>query len=139
MPSPRSEVWYLSANSEKGFTDDPEHALRDRFGHAVVSPQAVRQVWNGVYTKLHNQQNMIWETLLDKMEELYGFDCWENPRLLDPKDKRRYYELKGEIHALCIALTILRHAEKDGSVKDPNKAMAEVQAEADKRYEQSSS
>lgn len=69
-------IWYL-ANGEKGFTSDPEMAVHDLTGAAVVAPGHVRRIINRI-ERDHNRQlavqrravEAIWELLLDAIEEV---------------------------------------------------------------------
>lgn len=97
MPLPNSEVWYIGGHSQKGFTDNPEHAKRDRWGNAVVAPGEVQKVWRAVYKDQSNRREKIWERLLDRMEELY-----------DAKSKQQPYQsVLSEMNGLIFALTVL--------------------------------
>lgn len=60
--------WYVAKGSA-GFTSDPEQAEKNSAGHPYACNGHVARVWKAHYAQDIARRNLLWEKLLDKMEE----------------------------------------------------------------------
>lgn len=64
----RNRPWFI-AEGHKGFTENPDYAMRDIKGNPVLAPGEVNRVWNAEYARISRRRDRLWTKLLDLMEE----------------------------------------------------------------------
>jgi hypothetical protein len=127
------DVWYISATSQKGFTSDPEMAVKDLTGAAVLCPGNVRRLLDSQDKKYQRSLDVqrkeirqVWDALLDKMEVLLEAE--------ESHDLQYSTDLDGQIEGITIALAILEYGHD--YEQDPDATLERVAEMARVRYDQ---
>ena len=123
------QVWFV-AEDRKGFTDQPEYALKTRQGWPVVCPGEVRRIESSVLDRIQQ----LWEHLLDQMEKLYELEEEDSGNGY-PEDPRDAFAQENIISTLIDALAILEYGWT--FEHEPEQARTLVKRQAKFRYERS--
>ena len=125
------QVWFV-AEDRKGFTDQPEYALKTRQGWPVVCPGEVRRIESSVLERIQQ----LWEYLLDQMEKMYELEDSEPE---DPDQARAQRQVlaaqKDRVATLEDSLAILEYGWTFSH--EPEQARTLVRRQAKFRYERS--
>ncbi len=148
MSSPEEgNIWYVSANSQKGFTDDPERAVKDNTGAAVICSGHMKRIFDLMLKKYDRSLDVqraavrrVWDFLLDSMEESYTI---RDQMAAAEASAETYYDLsnKMEYHEIHqdVTIEILAMLEYGYEYKqDPATTIEKIKEMARVKYEQES-
>lgn len=142
--NPPADWWYISIHSQGGrpaFTQNPEHAARDRWGARILAPGAVNQVWKAEHKRAKAKRDKLWEKVLDLMEseqELIDRLATENDDIVKNKQTRRaVIENRSKQEGFLLALAELELPE--GRSQTEKQDLEWAKKRADQKYDQASS
>lgn len=124
-----AEVWYVSALSAKGFTDNIEYAMKDRYGHPVYSITAMqRRLEDAVSANYTRGIEEMWWCTTEILEAAR----------LEGDTPDTMHGIMNRLDGMCEAIAIMTMPEVYFLDEDGDgafEAMSLVQAEAKKRHD----
>lgn len=130
----RENVWYLSA-SHKGFTSDPEQAMKDLTGVPILCAGNMRLLLQKqermIGARFRNAEKSIWTYLLDLMEQKIEADHEGNINLSG--------HIESSILAVQNVLAMMNYPEDYAAGDDRlMMALSNISDKAENMYEQES-